>query len=216
MRPSRTTVGAVVALCLFLTPVAAACDSDDDTATTTDRPATSLATTADTTTDTTAPTDPATTTSAAPPAPTTSAVTTTVDTNTLASGSGCSPGAGALGDGEWYGLVAGAADGEIEFDLACWFVGDAAIVASAADGQESPPPNDYYIRNTNPALRTVPVADDAQVTWLANVGDISSAVTTDYPTWLTEREVRGIELQPGVWIVITGGAITTIEEQYVP
>lgn len=147
----------------------------------------------------------------AEPAPTT----TTIDTNSLASGSGCTPGAGDLPDGEWFGFVTDASAADIDFDLACWFIGDAAIAATAEDGEESPPPNDYYVRNTNSALRTLSVADDAGVTWLASVGSPASA-TIDYPGWLVEREGRGVELQPGVWITVTGGEVVEIEEQYVP
>ena len=46
----------------------------------------------------------------------------------------------------------------VTFDLVQWFSGDAATKAAAEDGEESPPPNDYYIRNVNPRLRTLPVA----------------------------------------------------------
>jgi hypothetical protein len=111
--------------------------------------------------------------------------------------------------------VANASADEIEFDLACWFVGDAAISATAEDGEESPPPNDYYVRNTNPALRTIPVADDADVIWVPDIGSPTTA-TVDYPVWLVDRVSRGIEMQPGVWITITDGDVTTIDEQWVP
>ena len=37
---------------------------------------------------------------------------------------------------------------------------------------------------------------------------------TDYASWLVEREER--DSQPGVWITTVGGAVTLIEEQYVP
>jgi hypothetical protein len=204
MRP--TIRAGILAVTLSIAFAATACGDDDDAAATTDVPVTSL---------------PAAATTTAPPAattatpPTTTAATTTTDTDALASGSGCTPGPGALPDGEWFGFVADASAAELEFDLACWFIGDAAIAATAEDGEESPPPNDYYVRNTNPALRTVPVADDAQVSWLANVGSPALA-TIDYPTWLTQRVARGVEMQPGVWITITGGDVATIEEQYVP
>ena len=220
MRPSTiTTRAGLLALCLSVSLVAAACGGDDDAAATTAAPVTSLpasSTTATTATTTTAPPfrhhnhcDADHTTHRRP-------TTTTIDTNTLASGSGCTPGTGDLPDGEWFGLVADASAGEVEFDLACWFTGDAAIAASAEDGEESPPPNDYYVRNTNPALRTISVADDAQVVWLANVGDPASELTIAYPGWLVEREVRGVDLQPGVWITIVGGEAVRILEQYVP
>lgn len=204
-----------LAVCLALAPVVTACGTDDDTASTTPETTAAAATTATTTTTTPATT---TTTITAPPATTASSTTTTLttnDTDSLASGSGCTPGAGALPDGDWFGFVADASAGGIEFDLACWFVGDAAIAATAEDGEESPPPNDYYVRNSNPALRTIPVADDAEVRWVPDVGTPTSA-TIDYPDWLLARVDRGIDLQPGVWITVTGGDIAEIEEQWVP
>jgi hypothetical protein len=204
-----TRVGVLV-LVLALAPIAPACGGDDDTASTTTPEASAPvgSTTADS--DTTATTTPPpVSTSTAPP------TTTSVDTETLASGSGCTPGAGDLPDGEWFGFVADASAGGIEFDLACWFVGDAAIAATAEDGEESPPPNDYYVRNTNPALRTISVTGDAEVIWLPDIGTPTSA-TIDYPDWLVARVARGIELQPGVWITVSGGDVAVIEEQWVP
>jgi hypothetical protein len=38
----------------------------------------------------------------------------------------------------------------VTFDLIQFFTGDAATKAAAEDNKESPPPNDYYIRNVNP------------------------------------------------------------------
>ena len=148
---------------------------------------------------------------------TTAAVTTTepVDTNSLAEGSGCTPGSGEpLPDGEWFGYVDDTSADEIEFDLACWFTGDAAALAAAEDGEESPPPNDYYVRNVNPAVRLVSVSDDATVTWLTNPGDPSTEEETSYADWTTGRDAR--DYQPGVWLTIEGDAVVEIREQYVP
>jgi hypothetical protein len=102
----------------------------------------------------------------------------------------------------------------IEFDLACWFVGDAAVLATAEDGEESPPPNDYYIRNVNPQLRTIPVASDANASWLPNLGDPVAQVGP-YADWLIGRAAR-TGYQPGIWVTITGGEATFVEEQWVP
>jgi hypothetical protein len=52
----------------------------------------------------------------------------------------------------------------ITFDLIQFLTGEAAIKAAAEDHQESPPPNDYYIRNVNPRLRTLPVRSGATIT----------------------------------------------------
>ena len=141
---------------------------------------------------------------------------TTGDTNTLASGSGCTPNADKLPEGQWFGYIGTATATEISFDLACWFTGEAAVLATAEDGEESPPPNDYYVRNDNPQLRTIPVAIDAEVTWLPNAGDPSTEETVTYAEWLSGRTRRGLEIQPGVWIIITGDEAVEVREQYVP
>jgi hypothetical protein len=44
----------------------------------------------------------------------------------------------------------------ITFDLIQFYWGEDATREAAKDHQESPPPNDYYIRNVNPRLRTSP------------------------------------------------------------
>lgn len=132
-----------------------------------------------------------------------------------ASGSGCTPGEGDLPDGEWYGLVAGATETHIEFDLACWFTGEAAVKAAAEDGEESPPPNDYYVRNANPELRNVAVDSDIEVTWYPQFGDPGSEAVIAYEEWVGALADRG-EFLPGVWIEIQGGEVTEIREQWVP
>ncbi len=135
-------------------------------------------------------------------------------TDDFASRSGCTPGTTELPDGEWFGYVDNATVAAIVFDLACWFSGPAAEQAAAEDGQESPPPNDYYVRNVNATLRTVPVAAGVEVNWLPDTGDPTTATTVDYVTWLAERESR--DFQPGVWLTITDGLVTFAEEQFVP
>ena len=209
----RIALLAIAALALVV--LASACGGDDEAGdtTTTSPPSSTLATTTTTESATTTTAAITTTTSATT---TTQATTTTVDTNALASGSGCTPGAGDLPDGEWFGLVDAAGATDIDFDLACWFTGDAAVLASAEDGEESPPPNDYYVRNVNPDIRTIPVAAAAEVAWLPNVGDPGSEVTVPYADWLTGRTNRGVDLQPGVWLTVAGGEVVGIQEQYVP
>jgi hypothetical protein len=173
------------------------------------------------TTTTAAPTTMAPTTTTAAPTTTTTttttvATTTTVDVNALADGSGCTPGGDELGNGIWFGYISEARDTEIDFDLACWFTGDAAAMAAAEDGEESPPPNDYYVRNVNPHLRTIPVAASAEVSWLPNPGDPTTQERLSYADWMTASEGRDAAMAPGVWVTIENGAATVIEEQFVP
>jgi hypothetical protein len=216
---SRRFIGVTAILVFAL--VAASCGGSGSTATTTTAAPTTQAPQTSTTAATTTTTE-ATTTTAAPATTTTTTTTTTapttttVDVNTLADGSGCTPGTSDLGDGIWFGYVDSATPNAVEFDLACWFTGDAAATAAAEDGAESPPPNDYYIRNTNPQLRTITVAPNAEVSWLPSIGDPSTQTTIPYADWLVGRESRGTGFDPGVWITINNGVATFIEEQYVP
>ena len=220
---------------VVLVLVVAAC-GDSDTTQTTAPPAQTTTSTATTTTVPPAPTTaPATTATTAAPtttaqATTTSAVgkttttaakttttaaatTTTVDVNALASYSGCTPGPGALPNGMWFGYVEAAGADSIEFDLACWFSGEPAVIASAQDGEESPPPNDYYVRNVNPALRTIPIDPTATVAWLADPGG-PDLTPIPYADWLAARVTRSY--QPGIIIEVTGGSSVFFQEQYVP
>lgn len=203
-----------VAITLFWA-LLAACGSGDGasgTTTTTEETSTTAPTEVITTTQV-----PVTTTTAMATTTTTAAVATTaqVDTDSLAEGSGCTPAAGEpLPDGEWFGYVDGAFDSELDFDLACWFGGDAAARAAAEDGKESPPPNDYYVRNVNSTIRTISVSGDATVAWLPNPGDPTTEEKIPYAGWTAERNIRSY--QPGVWMTIEDGEVVEIREQYVP
>ena len=116
-------------------------------------------------------------------------------------------------DGEWYGLVVSRSDDSLEFDLACWFTGDGAVLAAAEDGEESPPPNDYYVRNANPETRDVPVGSDIEVVFYPD-GDPTNEDTVSYEEWDALVAQRGYEL--GVWLEVEEGLITEIREQWVP
>lgn len=179
-----------------------ACGGADATETTTSTTPPTTTTTAPTTS-----TQPSTTTTTETP------TTTATDTNDLADGSGCQPGDGPLPDGVWFGIVTSRSEDSLEFDLACWFSGDAAIQASAEDGEESPPPNDYYVRNSNPETRVVPLGENLEVVFYPD-GDPNNVDNIDYDDWAGLVEVRGYVL--GVWLKVEDAAITEIQEQWVP
>lgn len=172
--------------------------------------------TADTTTTLATTTVPPGTSTTASPTTSVAAETTTTGGNVVdeAEGSGCTPGEGALPDGEWFGYVATVSESQLEFDLACWFAGEAAVRAAAEDGEESPPPNDYYVRNASEVLRAVPVAADTEVTWYPNVGDPTSETTSTFTDWITDSESRDIAL--GVWLDVQSGTVVEIREQWIP
>jgi hypothetical protein len=102
----------------------------------------------------------------------------------------------------------------VTLDLVQWFIGDAATKAAAEDGEESPPPNDYYIRNVNPRLRTLPLAPGAHLTLtrqtLAQGGDATGAVEVDLAKLATSGRKHLF------WATVQAGRILRLEEQYLP
>lgn len=172
----------------------------------------------ETTTSTTEPSTttsgPSTTTTLAPTTTTASSTTIPEDTNQLASGSGCTPGSETLPDGEWFGFVDDIGDTTLFFDLACWFTGDAAIIASAEDGEESPPPNDYYVRNQSDLIRELQVGPDVPVDFYPD-GDPANYFVTTFAEWDSLADDRG-GFFFGVWVTIEEGDVTRIVEQWVP
>jgi hypothetical protein len=211
-----TTIRGMVASALIVvaTALPACGDSDESSA-----PDSAPSTTATPTT--AAPTTTAAENTTAAPSTTIADTTTAAPSTTIAptgepiaDGSGCTPGEGDLPDGRWFGLVTATSADGIEFDLACWFSGAAAIQAAAEDGEESPPPNDYYVRNENPATRSLPVDAAVTVVWYPELGDPTSEATTSFSDWVTQdREPAGI---PGIWLEIEGGSVVDIHEQWVP
>jgi hypothetical protein len=104
----------------------------------------------------------------------------------------------------------------VTFDLVQWFSGDAATKAAAEDGEESPPPNDYYIRNVNPRLRTLPVTPDARLSLTRQTlnsgggGSAAANVEVDLAT------IQAMGRNHLFWTTVQSGRIVALEEQYVP
>ncbi len=180
--------------------------SDSSTSSSVTSAPSSTSTAKPTTTDATPP--PATTN--APTPATTVGATTTDSESPVAEGSGCAPGPGTLPDGTWYGRIVDADDSTIEFDLMCFFLGDDAAIAAAQDGEESPPPNDYHVRNDSPVTRVIPIASTITVTALNNA---NNQISVSYADWLSHRID---DFTHPVWIDTVSGEIVVIEEQYLP
>jgi hypothetical protein len=105
----------------------------------------------------------------------------------------------------------------VSFDLIQFFTGDAATKAAAEDGEESPPPNDYYIRNVNDRLRTLPVADDAPITVNVLAAPTSGDATENVS--VTLAELAGYFPNSGTapfWLTVAQGRVTRIAQQYLP
>jgi hypothetical protein len=139
---------------------------------------------------------------------------TTPSDGTSPDGAGCTPEGDTLGDGRWFGYVRSADPTALSFDLACWFSGEAAVVAAAADGGEPLPPDGHHVRNNSDRLRDLAV-DPAAVTvsWYRQAGDPTTEVETPYAEW---RAARTEATTSGVWVEIDGGQVRRIEEERVP
>jgi hypothetical protein len=105
----------------------------------------------------------------------------------------------------------------ITFDLIQFFTGEAATKAAAEDNKESPPANDYYIRNVNPRLRTLPVAADAPITVNVLAAQTTGNSTKDLS--VTLEKLAGYFPNSGTppfWITVAQGQVTKMAQQYLP
>jgi len=99
----------------------------------------------------------------------------------------------------------------VSFDLIQFYQGDQATVEAAKDHQESPPPNDYYIRNVNSKLRTLAVRADAAITANQIAGS-----NQDVPVTLAKLATLTREHSPVFWITVRHDQVLKIGEQWVP
>lgn len=116
------------------------------------------------------------------------------------------------------------AAGAVTFDLAYFLTGQEAIDAADADGNLPPDgvlPNDYYIQNDNPKLRTMMLAPNGVkvrvLDWTnccqlknGNLIALADAIAKKDPT----GEYAG--KRSPYWITVAGGKIVKIEEQFLP
>ena len=108
----------------------------------------------------------------------------------------------------------------LTLDYIQFLTGDEATTAAAEHGDESPPPNDYYVVNDNPRLREFPVAPGITVRVVANAdGTVTpEGYDMDLDDWLAA--ITGPDanayLTNFYWVTITDDTITAIEQQYLP
>jgi len=105
----------------------------------------------------------------------------------------------------------------ITFDLIQLYWGNDAVREAAKDHQESPPPNDYYIRNTNPRLRTLPVRADAPITCNTLTAGYTGSATKNVRLPLDRLAIVLPRGGGGLfWITVRHDQVVKIAEQYVP
>ena len=112
-------------------------------------------------------------------------------------------------------------------DDAEWLTGPAATAAARADGeigQFDQVPNDYYIRNRNDRLRTLPVADDAAIRVIDATTNRLPEVTVTLADFIRMLET-GDDLwtygaaQPATpyWFIVDPeGVVRQMQQQYIP
>jgi hypothetical protein len=106
---------------------------------------------------------------------------------------------------------------KVRFDLAYFLTGAKAQAAAADHGDQVV--DGYYIVNDNPRLRTLPLADDAEVGYIpesnccelqpGNIDAWVEAVLATNPTDYAGTNVPW-------WFTVEGGKIARIEQQYLP
>jgi hypothetical protein len=133
----------------------------------------------------------------------------------------------ALEDGRHFGYVRSVDPdaGTIEFDLAYFLSGKQADRAyQEATGDTGHVPNDHFVVNDNPMLRTLTLAPDARLRLLDwnhccetfFDGDLSLfAQAIEQQTDVADGDLiyRG---QSQWWVTVENGVVTEIEEQYSP
>ncbi|MCK8115405.1 hypothetical protein [Anaerosoma tenue] len=108
----------------------------------------------------------------------------------------------------------------LEADYIQFLTGDEAADAATAHGDESPPPNDYYIVNDNPALREFPVQEGISVVTVVNDDGTSDPAghTLTLDEWVDRITGPNADAfrSSFYWITVSEATITTIEQQYLP
>ena len=124
-----------------------------------------------------------------------------------------------LADGRYAVRITGVdpAARRITVDVIQIFFGADAARAAREDGAaEVPPPNDVWIRNTNPQLRTLPVAKGAPITVNVHGAVESGSATRDIPWTLAQLDAASHPAYGVFWVTVRNGQVVRIAEQYLP
>ena len=104
----------------------------------------------------------------------------------------------------------------VRFDLVYWYTGDEAEEVAAEHGTEAT--NGYYIENDNPRLRTLPLAEEVEVTYVPE-GQCCELQPGDVDAWLEsilQTEQTDYPEDVPWWITVESSQITRIEQQFLP
>ena len=119
-----------------------------------------------------------------------------------------------LPNGVWFGFAEAVGGGAIDFDLACFFTGEAAVVAAAEDEAEA---FDFYIRNNVTVTYHVSIAADARVWYIHKMSSDMIPAEIPLASW---PNPASFQICPSdhcaVWLYVNGLQVTGIVEQYLP
>jgi hypothetical protein len=131
-----------------------------------------------------------------------------------------------LPDGRHFGFIKSvelnSTPATMVFDLAYFLTGDEANAAAAERGDEVPVPNDYYIVNDNPKLRTLQVSPNVDIE-LVDWKDCCDKVFK--PNWQKFQDSFALDEPPAgrykgkftnYWVTVNDGEVVQIQEQFVP
>lgn len=107
----------------------------------------------------------------------------------------------------------------LSVDYAELLTGAEAASEAASRGDESPPPNDVYIVNDNPRLRSIPVDPETEVRMLSSETGLGEPYVLGLGQWydvLAGMSGSNYVKNYPYWITVEHGVITAIEEQYLP
>ena len=119
-----------------------------------------------------------------------------------------------LPNGVWFGFAEAVGGGAIDFDLACFFTGEAAVTAAGEDGEEA---FDFYIRNKVTVTYEVPIAAGARAWYIDMTSSDGNPVEIPLATWPTPDSFQDCPSDHcAVWLYVNGLQATGIVEQYLP
>jgi hypothetical protein len=119
----------------------------------------------------------------------------------------------------WFGYVSAWTATSLDLDPACIFSGAEAAKEATKAGEESPPPNDFFVANPSKAVRNLSVAPNTPALRVTNGAD---GGIENQPTTYADLVAKPGTYMPcpgegcPVWVAVNGGAVTEVSMQYTP
>ncbi|MGQ0678693.1 MAG: hypothetical protein ACT4OM_03385 [Actinomycetota bacterium] len=124
-------------------------------------------------------------------------------------------------DGRYFGFIRSIQEGEFSFDVAEFLSGEDGLRAAIEDGEavDGVLPNDVYLRNRSPAVRSVRLAPNVLFTLIRCIEECESVpVGLEELRSLLAGESNGFYGHPESLFDVTllGGEAALVQEQYLP